>query len=315
MFMWEEAEFFSVLGIDVYAYGLFCAIGAAAMMGLIALLGKKMQLQKGAAALMGVFAMLLGAFFSKLFFSLFSFNVDAPFFGKMKPSLFTGGGYSMTGALLGGLMGAALAGKVLKDGPIRYLDVFSVSCLAFVFFARLGEMFYPEYAGFGVSRPLIYEFTTKWPVAISDGMESYLATYLLEAIAALVMAGILLFDMRKQKKAGNTFVMFLLLFGASQVIMESLRYDRHMSYSFIRMQQVIAVLFLLCGLLLAAGRAGKKKGFLWLIVGGMVIVSGIGVALEFAIDRTTINRYLLYGAYVLLLGLPMWLGVRLRKEA
>lgn len=314
MYMWEEADIRPVLGADVYTYGLLCALGAAAMMVLLACFARGKKLLKGATPLMGLCVLLLGSFFSKLFFSLFSFNVDAPFFGKMNPALFSGGGYSMMGALCGGCLGAALAGRLLKEKPLQYLDVFAAASLAFVFFARLGEMFFPEYAGFGVSRPLIYEFTKTWPIAITDDTEYYLATYLLEAICALIMLGVMMRDLKKQGRPGNTFVLFLLLFGASQIIMESLRYDRHMSYSFIRTQQVMAILVLTAGLMLAAARAGKKKGFLWLLLGMMVLISCIGVGLEFAIDRTEINRYLLYALFVLLMAIPVSLGLKWRKK-
>ena len=315
MYLWEEADYISFRGLQVYTYGLACALGAAVMMALLAYLARRKKLAQGAAVLTGVCAMVLGAFFSKLFFALFSFNVDAPFLGKMHPALFSGGGYSMFGALCGGFVGAFLAGKILKEKVLGYLDVFAAASLGFVFFARLGEMLYPEFAGFGVSRPLIYEFTAAWPIAVSDGTESYLATYLLEAFAALVLLVILLLDLGKQNRAGNTFVLFLLLFGAFQIILESLRYDRHMSYSFVRMQQVLSILTLLGGLLLASWRGKKSHGRMWLLAGMMLLISGVGVGLEFAIDRTEINRYVLYAVYVLVVAAPMYLGIRLRKEA
>ncbi len=314
MYLWEEADYISFLGMDVYTYGLMCALGAAAMMLLLWCFSRGKKLPKGAAALTGVCAMLLGAFCSKLFFSLFSFNVDAPFFGKMKPGLFSGGGYSMIGALFGGFTGAGIAGKMMGQKPLKFMDAFAPAALAFVFFARLGEMFYPEFAGFGVSRPLIYEFTKGWPVAVSDGTESYLATYLLEAAAALVMLAVLARDLKKQERDGNTFVLFLLLFGASQIIMESLRYDRHMSYTFIRMQQVLSILVLIAGLIYSARRSGKSKKQTGLLFLMMAVISMLGVALEFAIDRTELNRYLLYAVFIVLVTVPVYLGMRCRKK-
>ena len=309
MYMWEEAEFFSVLGVDIYAYGLFAALGAAAMIGLMCLLVRARKMQKGAAQLTAVLSLVLGAFFSRLLFCLFSFNLGIPFSLKML-GLFTGGGYSMMGALLGGFLGAALSAKIMHQKPLAYMDVFSVAALGFVFFARLGEMFVPD---FGISRSLIYEFTTKLPIAIGGEYDSSLATYLLEAACALAILLVLLPDLKKQKKPGQTFVLFLLLFGASQIIMESLRYDRHMSFTFIRMQQVMAILVLTGGVLYAAVRAGMKKQC-WLLLGGMVLISGIGVGLEFAIDRTEINRYLLYLAFVALVAAPVYAGMKLRKK-
>ena len=120
--------------------------------------------------------------------------------------------------------------------------------------------------------------------------------------------------MKKQQKEGNTFVLFLLLFGASQIILESLRYDRHMSFTFIRMQQIMAILGLTGGLIYAAKRAGKGKKTLFMLFGMMVLISAVGVGLEFAIDRTEINRYLLYLAFVVLVSIPVCMGLKLRKK-
>lgn len=310
MYMWEEAEIVSLLGMDVYAYGLFIAAGALSMMLLLSALSAKKQLPKGTAALTGVLSMLLGAFFSHLFYCLFSFSLGLPFSFKML-SLFTGGGHSMMGVLFGGFMGAAIAEKLLHIKAFRVMDIFAPAALGFVFFARLGEMTVPD---FGISRSLVYEFSTKLPIAINGEYDSCFATYILEALAAVILLGILLRDVKKQQKEGNTFVLFLLLFGASQIILESLRYDRHISYSFIRIQQVMAILYLTGGLLMAAKRAGHGKGKIWLLLGMMVLISGIGIGLEFAIDRTEINRYLLYFIYVLLVAFPVYLGLKFQKK-
>lgn len=311
MYMWEEAEFFSVLGLDVYAYGLYAALGAAAMLLLMGVMAHGKKLQKGAVPVMFLLAMACGAVGSKVFFALFSFNVDVPFFGKLLPQVFTGGGHSMFGALLGGFAGAVLAARLMKEKPLQYLDIFAAASLGFVFFARLGEMHVED---FGISRSLVYEFSNHLPFALVGEYDSCLATYLLEAACAVVILGVCLHDVKKQSRPGNPFILFLLLFGASQIVMESLRYDRHMSYTFIRMQQVLAILVLTGGLLYAAKRAGKGKKQLWLLFGMMLVISCIGVGLEFAIDRTEINRYILYLVYVVLVFIPVYMGLKLRKK-
>lgn len=311
MYMWEEAEFISVLGTDVYAWGLFAALGAAAMLAQLCILARVKGLQKGAAPLTFVLAAAMGLLCSRVFYALFSFNVDVPLAGKLHPLFITGGGHSMMGALLGGFMGAGLSAKLMKEKTLKYLDVFAAAVPAFVLFARLGEMHVED---FGISRSLVYAFTARLPIAIQGEYDSCLATYLLEAACALVMLFILLRDIKKQQRPGNTLVLFLLVFGASQIVMESLRYDRHMSFTFIRMQQIMAILVLTGGLIYAAKRAGKEKKTIFMLFGMMVLISAIGVGLEFAIDRTEINRYLLYLAFVVLVSIPVCMGLKLRKK-
>ncbi len=309
--MWEEAEFISILGMDVYAYGLFAALGALMMGVLLFALMARQKARPGAAALTLLCALICGAVGSKVVFALLSFNVDVPLLGKLNPRVFTGGGHAMMGALPGGFIGAFLAAKLMKEQPLKYLDVFSVAALAFVFFARLGEMYVED---FGVSRSLVYDFSARLPFAIAGEYDACFATWMLEAAAALILFVVLSCDMRRQKKPGQTFVLFLLLFGASQIIMESLRYDRHISYTFIRMQQVLTVLTLTGGLLYAAKRSGMGKKALLLRTGMMLLITGIGLGLEFAVDRTTINRYLLYLLYVALVSVPVCMGLKYRKK-
>ena len=143
-----------------------------------------------------------------------------------------------------------------------------------------------------------------------------LATYLIESFAALVLALILLRDLNKKEgRAGNTFLLFLLLFGASQVILESLRFDQHMHLSFVGLQQIIAVLLLAAGVIVLALRHMKdKRGTAIAALILLPVTAAAGVGLEFAIDRTTVNRFLLYAVFILLMAAPAALGVRLRKE-
>ena len=41
---------------------------------------------------------------------------------------------------------------------------------------------------------------------------------------------------------------------------------------------------------------------------------GIGVAIEFMLDRTQISHYVLYLCFLIDMALPVWLGIKLRKE-
>ena len=96
--------------------------------------------------------------------------------------------------------------------------------------------------------------------------------------------------------------------------MESLRYDRHLSISFVGLQQVMAMALAYWGVWLAYRHARSRRLGLAALV-SLPLVVGLGVALEFAIDRTNINRYLLYALFIGLLSAPVYLGLRMRKES
>ena len=44
------------------------------------------------------------------------------------------------------------------------------------------------------------------------------------------------------------------------------------------------------------------------------ITVGVGVGIEFMIDRTAVSHYLLYIAFLIAVSLPVILGLKLRKE-
>lgn len=312
MGLWEEAEKVYFLGIEVYAFGLYCALGAAMTLIMLFLQCKREKMKPGTVPLTGVLSLVCGFVCSRLLFCLLDQTISEgmPLQGVL---MVAGGGYSMMGALLGGLLGAMLAGRITRQSSWKMADLMAPALLLFVAGERIGEGYILD---FGVSRPLVGDFFKGTFLAVEGDYDWYLATYLLESFSALILSVILLRDSAHQKRQGDTLVLFLILFGGVQTLMESLRYDRHMSFSFVGIQHVMAMAMLGIALIVLAIRCWKeKKALAILALISIPLVAGLGIGLEFAIDRTTVNRYLLYAAYILLLALPMWLGVRLRKEA
>lgn len=310
--MWEEAAKISVLGVSVYAYGLLAALGAAAGIGLLGLRMRRIRAPKGATAWLGLLALALGLLGSRVLYCLLDGTL-----GDRMPlhayALLSGGGYSMMGALLGAGLGVFLGARLLKMQPLLALDQWAYAMLPFLFFARLGEQFIPD---FGISRPLIGAFLSFSPLAVQGEYDAYLATYYLEAGMALVLLLVLWLDgRRKNRQPGGTMWLFLILFGATQVILESLRYDRHISISFVGLQQIIAMALLGAGVIWGICAEGKRcRG---LAIGAelaLALAVVLGVTLEFMIDRTTISRYLLYAAMAAVLAVPAALGVALRNK-
>ena len=310
--MWEDAETIRILGVQMYVFGLYAALGMALALIALSLLLKRAKWPGGAAALTGALALGCGFVVSRLFFCFMDQGLGGPV-PLRGVLLVTGGGYSMMGALLGACLGAIAAAKTMKRSPAALLDLLSPALLLFVACERLGEKYIED---FGISRPLTGDLLKGSFLVIEGDYDWVLATCLLEAFTAVALALVLLIDVnKKDRRAGNTFLLFLLLFGASQVILESLRFDQHMHLSFVGLQQVIAILLLAAGVIvLAIRRMRDRRG---LAIAALVLLpaaTGIGVGLEFAIDRTTVNRYLLYAAFILVMAAPAALGVKLRKE-
>ena len=310
MNLWEEAEKIFFLGVEVYAFGLYCALGAAAALIMLLLQCRREGLKQGTAALTGMLSLALGFVCSRLLYCLLDQSLGLegvmPLSGML---LVTGGGYSMVGALLGGVLGALLAGKLSGQSSLYLADLMVPCLMLFAACERLGEGYVLD---FGISRPLLGDLLKGSFLAVEGDYDWYLATYLLESFAALVLSVVLLRDavqQHKDQRAGKTLLLFLILYGGVQTMLESLRYDRHMSISFVGLQHVMAMAMLGLTVLYLALRMRKINFRLSLAaIISVPVTLGLGLALEFAIDRNEISRYLLYGVYAVVLALPLYLA-------
>ena len=254
--MWEDAKKVFFLGVEVYGFGLYAALGAVVALIVLAVLLRKARWKKGTAPLAGVLSLTVGFTVSRLFLCLLAQNDLTGPMPVQGIFMVTAGGYSMMGALLGASMGAILAAWITRQSASRLLDILAPCLMLFVACERLGEGYAEEL--FGISRALQPDsFLARSFLAVQEGDSSYLAIYLLESLTALVLALALARDLLKKSRAGDTYLLFLLLFGGTQVLFESLRDEGHMISrlnSFVKVQQVIAILMVLAAVIVLCRR-------------------------------------------------------------
>ncbi len=307
--LYEDAASFSLGGVTVYLYGLFLALGAALMLVTLRLTGKKRGLFAGTAALYGALAIPMALLLARAVYCALdtNFSVVASLRAAL---LLNAGGYAMSGALAGAVLAALIAAKIQKTDVKTLLDALAPALLIFVLFERIGEGF----TALGISRPLIYDTLKSTFLAQVDDYDAYLRTWLLEAAGAAVLAAVSLCMGKKEKRPGDTFLKTALLYCLAQVFFESLRYDQHLKYGFIGIQHILSML---CAALIVirfavrALKAGAKKPLPILSISILPVLVGLLVLLEFMIDRTSVNRFILYAVYALLLAVPGALGFHL----
>ena len=308
----EDAPTLSILGVQVYSFGLYVAVGLALGLLLLAFLLKKYNAKPGTAPLTGALAMGCGFVLSRLFFGYMdeSLGQTMPLWAMLRVNT---GGYSMMGALIGACFGTVIAAKLTKQSPARLLDLLAPCLLLFAACERMGEGCVEE---FGISRFLSDELFKGSFLAEETDFGLRLHTYMIESAVMLVLALILFFDLSAKRKAGDTFLKFLLLFGGAQILLESLRYDQHMTIkAYVKLQQVMAMMLLGAGVITMAIRGWKHYRKLAVAALAFIPVCvGAGVGIEFMIDRTAVSHYLLYAAFLIVVGVQTALGLKLRKE-
>ena len=194
----------------------------------------------------------------------------------------------VTAALSGGaVLGAVIAARQTRQRSALLLDALAAPGALAIALCRLAEYF----SGEGIGMYVEDERFCFFPLAVCNQYEEwYWAIFLLEALAALVILGVLL---RRTRPAGDTARLFLILYSASQVLLESMRRDNFLRWLFVRVSQLTAAL-VMAGLMLYAliqlVRAGRLRGAAlrstiasWAV---FLACTGITIVLEFAIDKS-----------------------------
>ena len=136
--MWEEAPKTEIFGIQVYTFGLYCAIGALCAVAAVCVLCRAERLKKGTAALLSLLSLLCGIICSRLVFCLLNDVAlgGVPFRAWLNLSI---GGFSLFGMIFGVFLGAWICSKAEGEKADILLDIVSVGLPLMMAAERFGE--------------------------------------------------------------------------------------------------------------------------------------------------------------------------------
>ena len=242
------------------------------------------------------------------------------------------GGYALMGVFLGCVLAAALTRAIcLHRNLPEMLDAMSMAACAGMAVGRLSALFNAS------DRGQVLESFRSLPIAspvnnaVSGAVEYRLATFALQSMVALALfIGLAVFYNNGQKRGklrdGDTCLLFLLLYGASQVVLDSTRYDSlfFRSNGFVSVVQVLGAVALALAVILFSRRMVKARGFrawqifLWLLIG--IAIGGAGY-MEYYVQRRGNEALFAYSVmsgcllFVILLTLLIrFLAVRVEKK-
>lgn len=278
---------FSLWGLTVYAYGLFAAAAALVTLGGMALAARARRMPAAVAGVFGALAIPLGVVCARALYCAFHLPDFVETYGDPWLMLrFFDGGLSMPGLLMGLVLAAWLTARLTG---LRFAAVMDALCVPLglgVALLRLGEPF----TDLGVGKAVQEGWMTQampWLFAQSRmgvAVEYRLNVWAYEAAAcAAVFAVVLLFWRRRRGREGDTALLFFMLYGAVQTLLESMRDDGHMLVIFLRVGQLAAALMpmIACGVL-SARSAGRR--FVW-VRWTVLLACAAGIALlEFSLD-------------------------------
>lgn len=207
---------------------------------------------------------------------------------------FASGGYALMGVFAGCAL-AALAVRLLKltDNLPLMLDCMCLAGCCGIAVGRLACFFNTQDRGQIIasvqSLPWVYPVVN----GVSGALEYRLATFVIQAmVTGVVFVGLLALAWKTEgrRKDGDLCLLFLLCYGASQVVLDSTRYDAlfFRSNGFVSIVQVLSALALGLSCIVFSLRLVRCHGYerrylaLWLEFIGLV---GLGGYMEYYVQR------------------------------
>lgn len=246
------------------------------------------------------------------------------------------GGYALMGVFIACIVVAVVLRifRILKNLPLTFDAMaigggcgIAVGRLASLFNASDRGMILPDSVGF----PFAYPVTN----AVSGVVENRLATFMIQggftaAVVALLLAYMLVRKLAKKPiPDGDIGLMFLLAYGASQIICDSTRYDSLFlrSNGFVSVVQILSLVAVVVPVVLFSIRMVKNMGFKWIQIALWVVILGaLGAAgyMEYYVQRhgnEAAFAYTVMGAglgvaivvTLVIRGLGMWTAVQKKQ--
>ncbi len=209
---------------------------------------------------------------------------------------FTSGGYALVGVFAGCILAAVLLRilQIVKNLP-ELLDCAALGGAAGIAVGRLACFFNTADRGQileGITQlPWVYPVTN----AVSGALEYRLATFLLQAmvtggIFVILMLVFLIGHGTKKQKDGDTALLFLLFYGASQAVLDSTRYDSLFLpiNGFVSIVQILSAAAIVLVAVVFSVRMVKQRRFrLWQFPLWGLMLAGLGCAgfMEYYVQR------------------------------
>ena len=302
--------------IELTTYGVGIALAMLALLLLAGLWCRKARTGYRAWILLCVAGIPSAWLFSRLTFCLANIPYYVEEIGAPMLMLnFWEGGASLMGAFAGLVIAAALVEKALRLPGGTLLDAVGLGAPAGIVIARLFES---VTGSMGLGSYILSDFLR--PLGVTE--ELLHPVFLYEAAAALGILVVLLIWLGqagwKLPRRGDVLLVMMVLFGCSQVVLDSMRDDRHMLViHFVHVNQILAILLPVIALLVWTvrwARRGTKTGpvlMAWLMAAACI---GLGIVQEFAVDSST-NLFIDYGLMALAMAALGATALFVRKQA
>jgi phosphatidylglycerol---prolipoprotein diacylglyceryl transferase len=247
---------FNIFNISIHWYGIIIAVGLLLAI-LLAMYHTKREGHDPDSILdMALIVVPLAVICARIYYVVFQWNSFYSTLPFTEVFAVWHGGLAIYGAVIGGILGVWIYCRFVnkKFGFIKLLDILVPSLILGQAIGRWGNFVNQEAYGAAITNPAWQWFPAAVhilnPQIPGEQPGWYMATFFYESMWNFLVFGFLFFYFKnsKNRKTGNVFLFYLLLYGLGRVVIEGLRTDSLMLGT-IRISQ------LLSGLLVIAAAA------------------------------------------------------------
>lgn len=185
---------------------------------------------------------------------------------------YTWGAYALVGAFAGCILAACIMRLVRASRNLpQMLDCMAIAGGVGIAVGRLSALFNASDRGQIVAESWGLPFAYPVTNAVSGAVENRLATFMLQSLSTAVIVALIVLYMlicalrRKKLRDGDVSLLFLLMYGACQIILDSTRYDSLFlrSNGFVSLVQIVGLIALLTAIVTFSVRMVMARGFKW----------------------------------------------------
>lgn len=284
------------MGLQITVYSLMIAVGAGLGFALTGMLNRKgIGVERGVAAALvsGVFALVC----SHLLFCVLRWSYIINDLGENAAFIFMPwkGGFTMYGAILGGLAGLVVYARAAKVQLVPLMDTCVPGMALLVLLGRLAERYTLQGMGSYVANDALNMLPF---MVVGEWGDKQLQVFMYEALMAAAALIVTLVLLGRRAPAGRAAETGLGLISLGQIIFDSWRGDELICFGFVRLNMIAAAVVLTFVLVTRLVRIVRRQGWkAWSILRPVlfVVCAGIVIAIEFALDKSAIDNTLLYG--------------------
>ena len=301
--------------IVLYRYSLILALSACAGIGFFMACCSHSKIPVNRAAGAAMMAVALSLVLSRL---VYWYSRPDTFTSLLHAFITPGTKYF---ALSGSFAGCGLS-VLLFSGKGRRLKILDCMCIAGCFAIALGRLgcFFTA-ADRGQIMVHLTGLPWAWPVANASGQLEYrFATFLFQSAAAAILGLLLVLPFRKTKRDGDVTLLFLLVYCACQVLLDSTRYDSLYlrSNGFVSIVQILSAVAMAAVLIIYSVFAVKNCGLRgWMIPAWIVMAGLFGGAgyMEYYVQRHGREAAFAYSVMGICLACLVMLGLIFRNQS